>query len=281
MARPHKIGLDYFSFDIDFFADVKIRRIKKDCGISSLGILICLLCNIYKNGYYILSTDDMQFLIADDLGVKEGAVAELVKVAIKYDFFDKNMAEKYNILTSKSIQNRYLNGVARRESIDMIAEYCLVSVEGFDNVNVVNKPPDKELMYTETELMYTETPLSGINVYRSTQSKVNKSILNNTPLYISPLENSGEKPKKRKNFAKPTIAELKAYCTERKNSVDPEKFLDYYESNGWKVGKNPMKDWKAAVRTWERNDFGNGNNGQKPTARKKSTLDSGEENFEW
>ena len=41
------------------------------------------------------------------------------------------------------------------------------------------------------------------------------------------------------------------YCLERKNKIDAEKFIDYYESNGWKVGRNSMKDWKAAIRTWE------------------------------
>lgn len=52
----------------------------------------------------------------------------------------------------------------------------------------------------------------------------------------------------------PTLNEVKAYCNERGNRVDPERFIDYYTANGWKVGKNPMKDWKAAVRTWERQD---------------------------
>ena len=55
-----------------------------------------------------------------------------------------------------------------------------------------------------------------------------------------------------KRFTPPTIDEVQAYCQERKNNVDAERFIDYYTSNGWKVGKNPMKDWKAAVRTWER-----------------------------
>lgn len=54
-------------------------------------------------------------------------------------------------------------------------------------------------------------------------------------------------------FSKPTLAEVESYCRERKNNVDAQRFVDYYESNGWKVGKNPMRDWKAAVRTWERN----------------------------
>lgn len=57
----------------------------------------------------------------------------------------------------------------------------------------------------------------------------------------------------RARFARPTLEDVKAYCQQRGNHVDPEKFMAYYESNGWRVGRNPMKDWRAAVRTWERN----------------------------
>lgn len=62
---------------------------------------------------------------------------------------------------------------------------------------------------------------------------------------------------KRKRFEKPTLSEVKQYCIERNNNVNAEQFYDYYESNGWKVGKNSMKDWKAAVRTWERSEYRN------------------------
>jgi len=58
---------------------------------------------------------------------------------------------------------------------------------------------------------------------------------------------------KSKRFVKPTLNDLEHYCIERNNKVDIQKFFNYYESNGWKVGKNPMKDWRAAVRTWEKN----------------------------
>lgn len=53
-------------------------------------------------------------------------------------------------------------------------------------------------------------------------------------------------------FRPPTVDEVKAYCDERGNSVDAQSFVDFYESKGWMIGKNKMKDWKAAVRTWER-----------------------------
>ena len=66
--------------------------------------------------------------------------------------------------------------------------------------------------------------------------------------------NALSKKKSAKRFVPPTIDEVRAYCSERGNFVDPESFISFYESNGWKVGRNTMVDWKAAVRTWEHRD---------------------------
>lgn len=73
------------------------------------------------------------------------------------------------------------------------------------------------------------------------------------------------KEKTTKRFVVPTLADVRSYCHERKNTIDPQQFVDYYTANGWRVGRNGMKDWKAAVRTWERNSFGSSNG--KPTQR--------------
>ena len=73
---------------------------------------------------------------------------------------------------------------------------------------------------------------------------------------------------KRKRFEKPTLSQIEQYCIERNNTVNAEQFFDYYESNGWKVGKNSMKDWKAAVRTWERSEY------RKPNSKKNSKEDA-------
>ena len=69
-----------------------------------------------------------------------------------------------------------------------------------------------------------------------------------------------------KRFVKPTIEEVRAYCRDRGNTIDPEAFVAYYESKGWKVGTAPMRDWKAAVITWERRRKEN-NNGNKSSSR--------------
>ena len=63
-----------------------------------------------------------------------------------------------------------------------------------------------------------------------------------------------DKPAARSSFLKPSVDDVKAYCTEKGYSINAEYFVDYYESNGWMVGKNKMKDWKAAVRNWATRD---------------------------
>ena len=73
-------------------------------------------------------------------------------------------------------------------------------------------------------------------------------------------------PTRSKRFAPPTVDQVSEYCYERGNTVDPQRFVDYYSSNGWMVGKNKMKDWKAAVRTWEQKEKSYG----RPAAHKSS-----------
>lgn len=63
-----------------------------------------------------------------------------------------------------------------------------------------------------------------------------------------------EKVKSAKRFAPPSLEEVTHYCLERNNRINPQQFIDFYESKGWRVGAQPMKDWKAAVRTWESRD---------------------------
>ena len=82
------------------------------------------------------------------------------------------------------------------------------------------------------------------------------------------IHSSASTTTKRKRFEKPTLSEIKAYCIERGNKVDAQHFFDYYESNGWRVGKNSMKNWQAAVRTWERSEY------RKPNSKKNSKEDA-------
>lgn len=106
---------------------------------------------------------------------------------------------------------------------------------------------------------YCTTELQGVynKVYRGVQQSltggVQQSLHNN--INIDNTNNNINNNISGKRFKPPTVDEVKAYCIERQNNVDAERFIDYYTANGWKVGKNTMKDWKAAVRTWERNGY--------------------------
>lgn len=77
--------------------------------------------------------------------------------------------------------------------------------------------------------------------------------------------NNGDKPHRH-----PTVEEVRAYCDERHNNVDPQTFVDFYQSKGWLIGKAPMKDWKAAVRTWERSET---KGGRMMSAKQKDYYD--------
>lgn len=116
--------------------------------------------------------------------------------------------------------------------------------------------PYAEKPYTEnpnTEKPYTENP----------------PLLNTNISSTKELSTKDIKGAKRTRFAAPTVDEVRAYCLERKNSVDAERFVNYYTSNGWYVGKKKMVDWKATVRTWESND----KNKQKPADTQPEITD--------
>ena len=97
------------------------------------------------------------------------------------------------------------------------------------------------------------------NTNTNTNTNTNNILINNNnkdkERECEREEEKKTKESKPKRFVPPTLDEVKAYCQERNNNVIPEKFIDYYESNGWKVGRNPMKDWKACVRSWEGNCY--------------------------
>jgi DNA-binding transcriptional ArsR family regulator len=94
---------------------------------------------------------------------------------------------------------------------------------------------------------------------------VNLGTNNNNIINNNNYNNIKEKINKKEKFVKPTLEELQNYINEKKLNVNAEHFIDYYEANGWKVGKNPMKDWKATIRNWHRRN----EEFKKPTLPKK------------
>ena len=139
-------------------------------------------------------------------------------------------------------------------------ESGIVVIKHWKIHNYIQKDRYKETIYKEEKSMlqlkgnnaYTlsDTPCIHNGYSSDTQDSIGKDSIEIDKDSIEIIE----KPK-RKRFVPPTLEDVKAYCQERQNNVDAERFVDYYTSNGWVVGKNKMKDWKAAVRTWEKSNY--------------------------
>ena len=137
------------------------------------------------------------------------------------------------------------NGVDTSEpqNLNIIASksdaQCL-KICGEENEEERSKEEDKELSQNDNSYIYN-------NIKENNKEREIKK--------REKAETETEKPKRsRPPFVKPTVEEVRAYCRERQSTVRAEAFVNFYDSKGWMVGKNPMKDWKAAVRTWEQKD---------------------------
>ena len=127
--------------------------------------------------------------------------------------------------------------------------------------------PRKQTVSAETEGFYEKTKKAK---EKEKENEMEKKMENATP------SESEDKSSQRSRFSPPPYEAVVAYCSERGGKVDPQRWYDFYLSNGWKVGKNPMRDWKAAVRSWERNSIGaksRGPNGIELADNEDHTLD--------
>jgi hypothetical protein len=126
---------------------------------------------------------------------------------------------------------------------------------------------EKALLDTKDNNSYTLGIPSGYPMDtqdRLGKDRLGKDRLGKDSLVIGSSDESAQ-PKTTK-FIPPTVDEVRDYCDERMNNVDPEQFVDFYSAKGWMLGKNKMKDWKAAVRTWERKDK------EQPVVKKTSSY---------
>lgn len=106
------------------------------------------------------------------------------------------------------------------------------------------------------------------NVQENVQENVRQELRDKSKeLRVNNLESEQEKEKKRKRFTPPTVDEVREYCLERNNGIDPEAFTAFYASKGWKVGNSQMKDWKQAIITWEKREQREHPQQQKPKKR--------------
>ena len=128
MARPKKKTLDYFEVDVGIAQNLKVRKlINRKGGARALGVFVYLLCRIYKNGYYIDCNPDAIFEIAADLCEQENYVIEVILYCLEIGLFDQNMYDRHQILTSRSIQERYAALQVQRKRISVVEQYDLLN----------------------------------------------------------------------------------------------------------------------------------------------------------
>jgi len=139
----YKSGLDYFSFDIDFFNDQKVEFVSAKYGIEGEIITIKLLCKIYRDGYYLNWGEDECLLFSKKVGenISSDLVKNVINELLKRDFFNQDLYKKFSILTSKGIQKRYLEASKRRKEVIFHKEYYLLNNLNIDilpdNVNII------------------------------------------------------------------------------------------------------------------------------------------------
>ena len=138
MARTNKTGIDYFPFDVDFFQDEKIQFVSARFGLKGEVIAIRLLCKIYRNGYYTEWNDDTALLFAKSVGdgCQDSFVKDVVCELLKRGFFERSIFERFSILTSRGIQNRYFEATKRYKKVEVIGEFLLLDVSKIDNVSI-------------------------------------------------------------------------------------------------------------------------------------------------
>ena len=114
MARPQKTGLNYFPLDVDFFSDNKIRILKARYGMDGIMVYIYLLCEIYKNGYYMQWNDDFKYILADELNLTDGFIEQVLTFLLERSLLNSTLFKSDTILTSPGIQKRYQLAVKER-----------------------------------------------------------------------------------------------------------------------------------------------------------------------
>lgn len=141
MARPKKNGLEYFSIDVDMENNDKIKIIEKSNGPITFAIIVKLLARIYKHGYYYSWGEKEKAVFSADTSLDLVLIENVITDCIKWDFFNKDMFEKFNILTSNSIQNRFVGATLKRDIAFINEKYLLLNrAESFENkkLRIVN-----------------------------------------------------------------------------------------------------------------------------------------------
>lgn len=229
-----KSGLEYFPLDVHL--DEKFELIEAEFGLTGFSVVVKLFQRIYGgDGYYCEWTKEVALLFARTVGLGGSAVSEILEAAIKRGIFDKDKYDKYQILTSVGIQKRYFEAVNRRKSVEVKSAYLLLQHTQLPK-NVYISSENDDISFKNVDILK--------------QSKVKESKVKERRESGADRGGAASAPG-RARFSPPSLSEVKAYCQERNNGINPERFFNYYEARDWMAGSSRIFDWKAMIQTWE------------------------------
>ena len=178
MARQKKQGIDYFSLDCDFFSDKKIKILKARYGADGITIYLYLLCEIYRNGFYIIVDDDFYYIMSDDLNMNCDKVKQVLTFLLERSMFDKQLFQSDAVLTSAGIQRRFQLAVktrAKKNPIEVERFWLLKKeeTEPFIKVTLFNDNSEKKENNSKK------------NNDNSQEKSLKESKVNNTYIYFN------------------------------------------------------------------------------------------------
>lgn len=162
MGNKIKVGLSYYPLEVDIFSDTKIKKLIRHKKSEGFTVYIYILCQLYKEGYYLKLDSESAFLFSEELKCEENFVEEIINYCISINLFNKELYDSDKILTSKGIQVRYLDIVTKAKRSTQISEHSLITSEIFRK-NKIN---------SETNTINSE--LNDNNSEFGTGSKVKK-----------------------------------------------------------------------------------------------------------
>jgi len=190
MARTEKQGLSYFSHDVDINNDIKIKYLLARHGRDGKYVYLDLLEKIYgEKGYYIELTEKFIVMFADECKLEINVCKNIINDCINEELFDINLFNAYNILTSRRIQDNFLQGKRRSKSVNFIKEFMLVNCK---NENVVINSINANINSINANIN-----LKNVNI--NSQSKVNKSKVNKNSVATATVNINSENVDNKKN----------------------------------------------------------------------------------
>ncbi len=177
MSRPIKYGLDYFPFDVDFFANKKIKRLRAKYGNDGITVYIYLLTQIYHEGYYIVFDDDLILDISDELNISENSTMQILNFLLSRSLFDGKLAKSDKVLTAKSVQRRFQEAKkGLKRDVEVEAEYWLLDEsETLSFIKVRPSNNKSEINGSKSEKNGSKSGINSTKESKEKKSKVNES----------------------------------------------------------------------------------------------------------